>query len=482
MKNLIVEKTEVKLNDEDKIKNFIEESKSNDGVIIKIKNNVYRHLIDKDGRCFTKNITPIFEFTSEDELETILKTQMKNKEIQQAEECSMTNLIDRLTTMYPLVSSNLDTNVDFGEKVPNIFQQYQSAFKKHDITMDTWHTKNDTFYYTLEYYKDGDAYLYRSEEESNFYFEQTAQMACIEKAFEIRNKKIFELIPNNNINTSNKYVDESTTEKENPLKRPSAHSLIDIFKELKFGRPAADQKYLAKCIAELEQVDEDTDYEDTDYEDTDCGPVLTINKNSIESQLNTELEEQPPNYITKTIKSFVSVGDVIEVEHHGKNVIYRVDQFEVIPNSPELRPIDFVILVTFSSSHGGSITCTSNNFKYIRHMNIDKDWCSYEEPHLDYSSAEKLPNVTLNSLVEKGEEELIQGMDKTIIDSSKLRPYNRINVLSSQEGKMSMDDLEEELTKIVFKYASSHMMKKDLELSIKIMGDVIRHPQFYLNI
>jgi hypothetical protein len=77
MKNLIIEKTEVKLNDEDKIKNFIEESKSNDGVIIKIKNNVYRHLIDKDGICFTKNITPIFEFTSEDELETILKTQIK---------------------------------------------------------------------------------------------------------------------------------------------------------------------------------------------------------------------------------------------------------------------------------------------------------------------------------------------------------------------------------------------------------------------
>ena len=84
---------------------------------------------------------------------------------------------------------------------------------------------------------------------------------------------------------------------------------------------------------------------------------------------------------------------------------------------------------------------------------------------------------------EKGSEQLIQdSMDKTIIDGSKLRPYNRINVLSSQEGKISMDDLEEELTKIVFNYASSHMMKKDLELSIKIMRDVIRHPQFYLNI
>jgi hypothetical protein len=76
MKNLLVEKTEVKMNDEDKIKNFIEESKSDDGVIIKIRNNLYRHRIDKDGSCFLINITPIFEFTSEDELITLLKTKI----------------------------------------------------------------------------------------------------------------------------------------------------------------------------------------------------------------------------------------------------------------------------------------------------------------------------------------------------------------------------------------------------------------------
>jgi hypothetical protein len=76
MKNLIVEKPEVNLNEEEKINSFIKNSKSNDGVIIKIQNNVYRHLIDKDGKCFIKNITPIFEFDSYDELETILKTQI----------------------------------------------------------------------------------------------------------------------------------------------------------------------------------------------------------------------------------------------------------------------------------------------------------------------------------------------------------------------------------------------------------------------
>ena len=76
MKNLLVEKTEVKLNEKEKVNSFIEESKNNDGVVIKIQNNTYRHLIDKDGRCFTEIIIPIFEFDSYDELETILKTKI----------------------------------------------------------------------------------------------------------------------------------------------------------------------------------------------------------------------------------------------------------------------------------------------------------------------------------------------------------------------------------------------------------------------
>lgn len=42
------------------------------------------------------------------------------------------------------------------------------------------------------------------------------------------------------------------SKKESPLNRPSAYHLIDIFKELKFGRPAPSQQYLQKCIEELE--------------------------------------------------------------------------------------------------------------------------------------------------------------------------------------------------------------------------------------
>ena len=38
---------------------------------------------------------------------------------------------------------------------------------------------------------------------------------------------------------------------ERPLQRPVCYSLTDIFKELKFGRPADDQKFLDKCIKKL---------------------------------------------------------------------------------------------------------------------------------------------------------------------------------------------------------------------------------------
>ena len=38
---------------------------------------------------------------------------------------------------------------------------------------------------------------------------------------------------------------------ERPLSCPITHDLIDIFYELKFGRPSEDQKFLQKCINEL---------------------------------------------------------------------------------------------------------------------------------------------------------------------------------------------------------------------------------------
>ncbi len=42
-------------------------------------------------------------------------------------------------------------------------------------------------------------------------------------------------------------------EHSNPLTNPSEHTLQELFAELKFGRPSANQEYLDKCIAELNE-------------------------------------------------------------------------------------------------------------------------------------------------------------------------------------------------------------------------------------
>ena len=71
----------------------------------------------------------------------------------------------------------------------------------------------------------------------------------------------------------------------------------------------------------------------------------------------------------KQIRSVVAVGDVIEVEQYGEKHIYKVEKFDVRLNNPYTRPIDFVIHVKLSYNHGiSSIECTSDKFKYIRHI------------------------------------------------------------------------------------------------------------------
>jgi beta-xylosidase len=53
------------------------------------------------------------------------------------------------------------------------------------------------------------------------------------------------------LKTNNKMKKEM--EHKNPLTNPAEHTLQELFAELKFGRPAASQEYLDKCIAELNE-------------------------------------------------------------------------------------------------------------------------------------------------------------------------------------------------------------------------------------
>ena len=73
----------------------------------------------------------------------------------------------------------------------------------------------------------------------------------------------------------------------------------------------------------------------------------------------------------KTIKSVVSVGDVIEAEYLGNVYTFKIEKFEVILNNDNIRPVDWVILMKVSyydEGHVSTIECTSDNFKYIKHI------------------------------------------------------------------------------------------------------------------
>jgi uncharacterized protein YodC (DUF2158 family) len=110
--------------------------------------------------------------------------------------------------------------------------------------------------------------------------------------------------------------------------------------------------------------------------ETQIEELKQVNDESTMTFKNKEKQSYKTNKImsseikteNKLIKSFIAVGDVIEVEHCGELTTYKVEKFEVIPNSL-YGPTEFVIHVKFSYNNGvSSIECTSDNFKYVRHI------------------------------------------------------------------------------------------------------------------
>lgn len=98
------------------------------------------------------------------------------------EECPMSNLKNRMKLTYKEIYKTLDFDFlkDEGE-VLSIYQEFKNAFLNYNLCI------------YLNYNKDYDRYepfvLYNAERhyvvEGTYEFEQTAQMACIEKCFEI---------------------------------------------------------------------------------------------------------------------------------------------------------------------------------------------------------------------------------------------------------------------------------------------------------
>lgn len=72
----------------------------------------------------------------------------------------------------------------------------------------------------------------------------------------------------------------------------------------------------------------------------------------------------------RKIKSFIAINDIIEIEYYKQKEIVIVENIEVLPNSPVSKPTDLVIKVKLKRlCTNSSIEFTSDNFKYIRHIN-----------------------------------------------------------------------------------------------------------------
>ncbi len=83
--------------------------------------------------------------------------------------------------------------------------------------------------------------------------------------------------------------------KESPLRRQANYSLQDIFRELKYGRPAEDQKYLDKCI---EKLDDDDD-ENTDNLLMKYKLKNEASQTTIEMKMYNKVRFLPSNSLSK---------------------------------------------------------------------------------------------------------------------------------------------------------------------------------------
>lgn len=93
----------------------------------------------------------------------------------------------------------------------------------------------------------------------------------------------------------------------------------------------------------------------------------------------------------------------------------------------------------------------------------------------------KLPTGNWDIYQVNGDNHTVTLYTKTLILGSQLRPFNRIQNLAAWEERMSMDELGNDLTNAVYKYLHPEISVRDMKLTLRIIEDVIKNPQFYLN-
>lgn len=98
------------------------------------------------------------------------------------EECPMSNLKNRMKSSYNQIYKTLD--FDFlkdDDEVLSIYQEFKNAFLNYNFCIYLNYNKHNDLYAPFIIYNGEKHYVV----EGTYEFEQTAQMACIEKCFEI---------------------------------------------------------------------------------------------------------------------------------------------------------------------------------------------------------------------------------------------------------------------------------------------------------
>lgn len=95
----------------------------------------------------------------------------------------------------------------------------------------------------------------------------------------------------------------------------------------------------------------------------------------------TRIEAVENYMIPDNMWSFLQPGDIVELEFDIRRIV-KIESIRIVPNSID-RPTDIVIVMKISFNQGG-IECTSNNFKYIRHVSAGEYNLQFKEEGRQY--------------------------------------------------------------------------------------------------
>lgn len=120
----------------------------------------------------------------------------------------------------------------------------------------------------------------------------------------------------------NKNVSCENKTKERILDKPANYSLSEIFKELKFGRPAENQRFLDSCIEMLEK-EHDRDAEYSCKENENIEPTYILHRRNLEEHLKKLTIDEIELYCCPFSENYTNNSFVIFIDDDGTPKILK---------------------------------------------------------------------------------------------------------------------------------------------------------------